>query len=285
MINRIFFISDNAFQTGESLPEKENIYFSVLVNPSVKGELDNAYSFIGNTELSSFAVTLDIREPLVAENIRFITSFLFLPFYLKIDEQLIINLSGNSQELLDETTSALATYFSSQGINNVVINQLTTRVDQHEAKSYYLFTSPNELENYYKEVLKNDSCYNTSIFFYTPSIAGINPPLSLLQAAEDELKQANPKLYVLISKNNLLAQEIRGLKRKLIYTETELGYQKQHNDILRSGHSTKELQDYYNSEYEVLPKWYKRLGHIIKVITGKRTFRSLFRGDVKKYNK
>ncbi|HEY0434266.1 MAG TPA: hypothetical protein VGC95_10365 [Chitinophagaceae bacterium] len=41
--------------------------------------------------------------------------------------------------------------------------------------------------------------------------------------------------------------------------------------------------EWYHREYEVLPLWYKRFGHIIKVITGKRTFRSLFRDDDKKY--
>jgi len=40
---------------------------------------------------------------------------------------------------------------------------------------------------------------------------------------------------------------------------------------------------FYRNEYEILPLWYKRLGHIIKVIQGKRTFRSLFDKRVKKY--
>ena len=33
--------------------------------------------------------------------------------------------------------------------------------------------------------------------------------------------------------------------------------------------------DWYKKEYEVLPLWYKRFGHIIKVLTGKRAFKSL----------
>lgn len=31
-----------------------------------------------------------------------------------------------------------------------------------------------------------------------------------------------------------------------------------------------EVQDWYNKEYEALPLWYKRFGHIIKIATGKR---------------
>jgi hypothetical protein len=40
---------------------------------------------------------------------------------------------------------------------------------------------------------------------------------------------------------------------------------------------------FYRNEYEILPLWYKQLGHIIKVIQGKRAFRSLFDKSVKKY--
>jgi glycogen(starch) synthase len=36
------------------------------------------------------------------------------------------------------------------------------------------------------------------------------------------------------------------------------------------------IRDYYHKEYEVLPLWFKRLGHIIKVFQGHRTFKSLF---------
>jgi len=35
------------------------------------------------------------------------------------------------------------------------------------------------------------------------------------------------------------------------------------------------LYNWYQDQYEVLPLWYKRLGHIVKVLTGKRSFKSL----------
>ncbi|WEK37594.1 MAG: glycosyltransferase [Candidatus Pseudobacter hemicellulosilyticus] len=37
-----------------------------------------------------------------------------------------------------------------------------------------------------------------------------------------------------------------------------------------------EIKQYYHKEYEVLPIWFKRAGHIIKVFQGHRTFKSLF---------
>ena len=41
--------------------------------------------------------------------------------------------------------------------------------------------------------------------------------------------------------------------------------------------------DFYHYEYDILPLWFKRLGHIVKVLMGKRSLRSLFNDNVKKY--
>lgn len=38
-----------------------------------------------------------------------------------------------------------------------------------------------------------------------------------------------------------------------------------------------EILEWYKKEYELLPMWYKKLGHLIKVILGKREFKSLFK--------
>ncbi|WP_165758961.1 glycosyltransferase family 4 protein [Niastella yeongjuensis] len=52
-------------------------------------------------------------------------------------------------------------------------------------------------------------------------------------------------------------------------------------DIMQELGHWKELQtetkNWYYNEYEILPLWYKRLGHIIKVLTGKRSIKSLFK--------
>jgi GT2 family glycosyltransferase len=37
-----------------------------------------------------------------------------------------------------------------------------------------------------------------------------------------------------------------------------------------------EIQNWYKYEYEVLPLWYKRIGHVIKLVTGKKSLKSLF---------
>ena len=47
--------------------------------------------------------------------------------------------------------------------------------------------------------------------------------------------------------------------------------------IVAEQNRANETLDWYKKEYEVLPMWYKRGGQVIKVLTGKRTFKSLFK--------
>jgi hypothetical protein len=56
-------------------------------------------------------------------------------------------------------------------------------------------------------------------------------------------------------------------------------------DVIRTKYKDdyENLFKWYHNEYEILPLWYKRFGHILKVMMGKRSFRSLFSDDVKKY--
>lgn len=46
-------------------------------------------------------------------------------------------------------------------------------------------------------------------------------------------------------------------------------------DYLRSNRET--IINWYTKEYEALPMWYKRFGHVIKVMMGKRSFKSLYK--------
>jgi glycosyltransferase involved in cell wall biosynthesis/GT2 family glycosyltransferase len=48
--------------------------------------------------------------------------------------------------------------------------------------------------------------------------------------------------------------------------------------------SDAEVAEWYHNQYEILPAWYKRMGHLIKVIYGRRSFKSLFNDKEKEYS-
>jgi dihydrofolate reductase len=105
----------------------------------------------------------------------------------------------------------------------------------------------------------------------------------LLEAEETFFGQQNASLYMLQKQNRQLGQRVQQLELLYRAAQQEIGNQVSHNQILRSFSQATALQNYYNNEYEVLPLWFKRLGHIIKVIMGKRSFKSLFSDNAKKY--
>jgi hypothetical protein len=286
MLNRFFFISDTMIPTGAHAQADEHIYFSILTDPSVIAALRETYERLSAPGSLPFTLTLDIRTPLTAEGIRFITSFLFIPSYASAGGQRVILLTG-MPDLLADAGSLLSAYLSAQGFADVMITIIPSIPPNYAeltaTTAPLLIRSVIQLEAYYTRLIQNGPYHNNDIFFYSADPDNLPTVLSALQTAEARLRQSNPELYASLQTNQALQKELYSLGRRYSGTEMELKHYKQYVEILRSDHVTKELQDYYTREYEILPRWYKRFGQIIKVLTGKRTFRSLFRHDVKKY--
>jgi hypothetical protein len=68
------------------------------------------------------------------------------------------------------------------------------------------------------------------------------------------------------------------LKKKCV----ELENQNIYINILKHQDEAIKINNFYFNEYEILPSWYKRFGHIIKVLQGKRSFSSLYNNSNKK---
>lgn len=55
-----------------------------------------------------------------------------------------------------------------------------------------------------------------------------------------------------------------------------------HQERMRMLKENKEIKDWYNNQYETLPLWYKRFGHVIKILQGKKSVKSVLRKKEKK---
>jgi hypothetical protein len=91
-----------------------------------------------------------------------------------------------------------------------------------------------------------------------------------------------------------LNQHISGLQDTLLNRESLLISKQAYLDFLlnqypsgddNGGRLNEELKirKFYHYEYEILPTWFKQLGHIVKVLMGKRSFRSLYDDKAPKY--
>jgi len=63
---------------------------------------------------------------------------------------------------------------------------------------------------------------------------------------------------------------------EIVIAELNAENELKEQQLLRLNKQNHEINSWYQKEYEVLPKWYKRFGHVIKVLSGKRTMGSLF---------
>jgi hypothetical protein len=110
----------------------------------------------------------------------------------------------------------------------------------------------------------------------------LDDTLSLEQSLHrhcSHLLNDNPSLQALLKQRRQLQDSLEAMEKdnrilheRLHNAETTIG-------IIRNKYKDDYdiLFNWYLQEYEVLPLWYKRFGHLIKVLTGKRTAKSLFR--------
>lgn len=108
-----------------------------------------------------------------------------------------------------------------------------------------------------------------------------------LQKAEARLQENDRSIYQLLRSNFEYRSEMEILNNRLLACEEFLAAKNSYaNSELSADFKEKKINEivtFYNYEYEILPLWFKRLGHVVKVLTGKRSFKSLFNNNVKKY--
>jgi len=101
-----------------------------------------------------------------------------------------------------------------------------------------------------------------------------------LDSSSEALKLIREESANYISEVSRLRNEVSDLYQRphdgTVGTNKELIEQLQ-TKIDEERNRADKILEWYKQEYEILPGWYKKFGHIIKVITGKKTFKSLFK--------
>jgi hypothetical protein len=172
----------------------------------------------------------------------------------------------------DTNTDIIRDYFLKQGTTNVQLpffNRYQTGLQQAASCLFYAF---------------DVHTYDTGVHVFHPitiiAFATAITDLVTFNECTGLIKNNADSNHV--SKNyvekNIYEEEIKNWQQRALLYRNFLSLsksvqQKEYYDVL----------DWYHKEYETLPLWYKRLGHIIKVIMGKRSLRSLFNDNTKKY--
>ena len=90
---------------------------------------------------------------------------------------------------------------------------------------------------------------------------------NLLQVEEEILSRAD---YAAIKKISTQQTVLTKVQQQTEYLKNEINILKDFNALLKNQSETEKILNFYHQQYEVLPLWYKQVGHIIKIITGHR---------------
>lgn len=279
MLNRIFYILPELAGQDFSMVPAPNRYFVIPVDAGSKASMDAAYRFFDQQTVPQYTPAFGITGRPGPGELRYISSFAFLPSMLRMGGKPVFCLTGDSSVLINEAAVRVSTFLRGQGIPEVE----WYGPDVPGAGSFVVREQGQSFQEYYSQLLRNTGSYNNNVFIKADSVQQLNDIDAMLSNEEQKLEKENPALSTLLSRLVAMEAQLTRTNMTIAALEQELENHRQYNAILRSEHTAKELQTYYDHEYEVLPGWYKRVGHIIKVIMGKRTFRSLYRDDVKKY--
>jgi hypothetical protein len=252
---------------------------AIIVLKLHAGEIENRLFQLAEQYLSHqpLCLLLQLHEPLTIDQANNIIAFFFFSNYHKPGGTPQIIVEGENGPALQAAIELLQQSAQAQAFPVVQIIAATT------IQNIYGSDEKQAITVIYKGWLQSPAISSDILYINVLQQSALEIINQALEAEETRFGQQNAGLFMLKKQNRQMQKQLQQMELFCQAAQQEISNQVSHNQILRSASQATALQNYYNSEYEVLPLWYKRLGHIIKVIIGKRSFRSLFSDKVKKY--
>jgi hypothetical protein len=223
------------------------------------------------------------------------------PLYFRMDEKLVIGVSPEDKQQYSWQilVKQLESELKRQGLVFTYVN-FGIEAGEGNNKPPFFFDDPESTEKeffpWYFEKLKSTNSIIQIICRYNKSRSP-QQILDFIDRSEETIMKQEPLLYRLIEKEIFYREQLDSLKLKIDVLQSELSSKNEYLAYLTAGRSgdnvysnmglseSMKISKFYQQEYEILPLWYKRFGHIIKVITGKRSLRSLYDKNAPKYKK
>jgi hypothetical protein len=255
----------------------------VVVYPfgAAESKLYHQYSIISKNKIDSdFCVLVDITQGINKKHLLDLTAFFFFPNYHRHNNEPIVLVHYNSEEDLKSFEELFGEQVAAQGFTQVYIQGIN---QAEQGLKIYAVSQEEGIRAAFKELIRTPYTAGKGLFIEVPRSADIVWVSQMLEQEEALIRQQSPEFYQSQLQHKKLANRIRELELICAAADQEIKSQAAHMQVLRSASQATQLQHYYNNEYEVLPSWYKQFGHLLKVVMGRRSLRSLFNGNVKKY--
>lgn len=134
-------------------------------------------------------------------------------------------------------------------------------------------TSRSDFYQHYHSYLERS--FEPDAFLVVKEKLQVQDTYSFLLEVLNAYKKSNPYLFSLLSQLHKFEKENQHLRCLATLRESQLkNFQKLFEENAKNS-EIDYILNFYHKEYEVLPLWFKRLGHIVKAATGKRSWSSL----------
>lgn len=197
--------------------------------------------------------------------------FFFLPHYCFQEEN--SPLLVFKERAREETIELFGQWCSSQRLGKPYLLEAKNSGVDHREPGALTYISREQRESYFG-VLKS-----------RPGVLHWTPQPIVIEASDGEdsghvneklhaligfVEKEYPDIYALLQTVGRLEEESKREKAVLKFLQQEVNNFKVYNKELQAGNETENILNFYHTQYEVLPLWYKRFGHVIKILMGKR---------------
>jgi hypothetical protein len=280
-----------------------------LLDPAGREQNAAALSFLLRSEKGNYCLALpsvpDEKNDQETELFSGIYGFLLGAHYLKVNTHPVIATftpGGNGQlaaglQRISEQLTALGLHeplFPYPAIDEKDKGQVDEGALLFDPRDILGKISRDEIYAGYSSLLNKPNLADRFILLYNNDPLLINEFIEIFESAEASLQKNDPALAIMQQQYKTLKNGFSEAQNTIVaLREDNLSYKK-YLDFLKGSiyspnspptdlNEQEKIKRFYHFEYEILPMWYKRFGHIMKVLMGKRTFRSLFNDTVKKY--
>lgn len=268
LLSEIFFLlRDVSGLSDLTLPEDpEGSCLSIVINSHNVRDLPTIYLKVtANSGKFNFCLAFDLEPDTLTDTLLYdVCAILFIKNYRFHAGSPVILLLGDNQEYHSILSAQLTTFLKKQGMKAAAIRKVKELLDFSGTLG-----EMNELVR--KQVVKTyshliTSCSPVGIFASVGGSSDIQKVISACQGAELNIKKEQPDLYSLLAHNKFLTEQVLQLSGTVSYLQESLTHQKDYLAFINTNHEAREIQTFYNKQYEVLPLWYKRFGHVLKYL-------------------
>lgn len=277
------------------MPAKEDVLFLNLFSTKEEVEKFNSQALhvtdIYRMKTIQFSVFFDFADanasfPLdILKNKDAFLRFFFHPNFKKIENKPLVffTVPASDPRFISEFMSSFQKEMIAQGFNGIEWIYLSKEKDKKFTNRLYEYVDLHSFEEDYYNLLMNDSFVTHYFSITNHDRKSITEILESKLKIEEKFKLNFPDQYAFLNRYALLEKEAPLLQAKISALTENLKNQQMYLSIIRTEDEANKINDFYRNEYEILPGWYKKVGHVIKVLMGKRSFRSLYDDNVKKY--